>query len=85
MCVYRKQEISCTTFCEELEKLVEKVFDKGDSIIIVGDFNIWVDKESDQDSEKVLTLMNKYGLAQLVDKLTHREGHTLDHVYSNPL
>ena len=85
ICVYRKQEISCRIFCEELEKLVEQLFDKGDSVMIVGDFNLWVDEKDDKDSEKVLTLMNKYGLFQLVDKPTHREGHTLDHVYINPL
>ena len=53
--------------------------------MIVGDFNLWVDENGDRDFEKVLTLMNKYGLFQLVDKSTHREGHNLDHVYINPL
>ena len=84
VCIYRKQEISCVIFCEEMERLMEKVFDKGDSVIVLGDFNIWVDKEFDPDSEKVLTLMNKYGLHQVIDKPTQREGHTLDHVYCNP-
>ena len=38
-----------------LEKLVQQVFDKGDSVVIVGDFNLWVDEKGDTDSGKVLS------------------------------
>ena len=82
-CIYRKQEISCTIFCEEIEKFLESIFDKGDIVILVGDFNLWIDDESNKDAERVVTLMNAYGLSQLIDRPTHRGGHTLDHVYAN--
>ena len=84
VCVYRKQEQSCTLFCDEIELLIESIFDSSDILIIVGDFNLWIDVEGDADAEKVVSLMNAYGLSQIVDKQTHREGHTLDHVYVNP-
>ena len=84
VCIYRKQEVSCGTFCDELENLLETIFYKGDSIVVVGDMNIWANAKGDHDAEKMLTLMNNYGLTQLVDKPTHRGGNTLDHVYTNP-
>ena len=83
VCIYRKQETSCNIFCEELEKFLEGIFHKGDIVILVGDFNVWVDIEDDRDAKKLLTLMNAYGFTQLVREPTHRSGHTLDHIYVN--
>ena len=62
---------------------LDSVFHKGDSVVIVGDFNVWVDNQKDPDTKKLLTLMNAYGLTQIVKQPTQREGHTLDHVYTN--
>ena len=64
---------SCSLFCDEIELLIESIFDSSDILIIVGDFNLWIDVEGDADAEKVVSLMNAYGLSQLVDKQTHRE------------
>ena len=82
-CIYRKQEVSCSIFCEELDCLLEKVFAKGDIIILVGDFNVWVDIEDDVDAVKLMPLMSAYGFTQLIREPTHIAGHTLDHVYVN--
>ena len=82
--IYRKQEIPCTTFCYELEKLLDRVSDITQELMVVGDFNVWVNTEGDSDAKQLLTLMSAYGLSQLLDGPTHREGHTLDHVYVNP-
>ena len=82
-CIYRQQEVSCKIFCEELEKFIDGIFHKGDMLILVGDFNVWVDKEDDRDRKRLLTLMNAYGFTQLIQEPTHRNGHTLDHIYAN--
>ena len=52
-------------------------------LIVVGDFNVWVDVEGDRDAKKLLTLMHAYGLTQLIREPTHIAGHTLDHLYVN--
>ena len=52
-------------------------------MLIVGDFNVWDDIVDDANARQLRTLMNAYGLSQQVDEQTHREGHTLDHLYIN--
>ena len=49
--IYRKQEHSCNIFCDELEKFIEGIFHKGDTILLVGDFNVWVDVKDDRDAK----------------------------------
>ena len=83
VCVYRKQEISFASFYEEFSSFMEKIVFKGDAALIVGDFNVWVDIEDDKNATSLGTLMNAYGLNQLVQEPTHRSGHTLDQIYVN--
>ena len=82
VCVYRLQEISVQIFCEEFETFMDTIFHKGDKIIITGDFNVWIE-QNNSDAGRLTNMMNGYGLSQRVNKSTHIEGHTLDHVYVN--
>ena len=84
ICIYRKQEVSCKTFCSELETYLDKMSEKNDELMIVGDFNIWVDVKANKEAKQLLNLMSAYGLTQIVQEPTHRNRHTLDHVYINP-
>lgn len=83
MCVYRKQEIPFSCFLEELENLIDRISLKCEAVMIIGDFNVWVDEEDDPNSKQLLTLMSSYGLTQQVLEPTHRGGHTLDQIYVN--
>ena len=82
-CIYRRQEVSCVTFCEEFESFMDELSDQPSEVVVMGDFNVWIEEEDDSDSKKLLTLMNAQGLSQLIDKPTHQDGHTLDHLYIN--
>ena len=82
-CIYRKQEVTCTIFCEEFESFLDDLSDQPGEMIVMGDFNVWIEEANDTDSKKLLTLMNAQGLSQLIDKPTHQDGHTLDHLYAN--
>ncbi|XP_070837401.1 uncharacterized protein [Chaetodon trifascialis] len=64
-------------FLDEFEELLDEVFKKYNSIIVTGDFNIWVDytKNSSLEFEFLLLLKN---LRQHVCGPTHERGHTLD-------
>ena len=83
VCVYRLQELSCELFCKEMENFIEAIFHKADLMIVVGDFNIWLELRSNPDTKRFTSLMNAHGFTQTVDEPTHDEGHTLDNVYAN--
>ena len=83
LCIYRKQEIACKIFYRELEELLDAVSNTTEALLVVGDFNIWIDVESSRDAKKLSTLLSAYGLSQLIKEPTHKEGHTLDHLYHN--
>ena len=83
ICIYRKQEVAFTIFHDELSKFIEKLVFKGDAVMVVGDFNVWVDVEDDINGKGLLEMMNGYGLSQQVLYPTHRGGHTLDQIYLN--
>ena len=85
VCVYRNQEISFAIFHDEFSSFMEKIYKKGDAAVLVGDFNVWVDVEDNAEANKLLTLMNAYGLNQIVQEPTHRSGHTLDQIYVNDM
>ena len=76
LCIYRKQEIACKIFYRELEELLDAVSNTTEALLVVGDFNIWIDVESSRDAKKLSTLLSAYGLSQLIKEPTHKEGHT---------
>ena len=62
-CVYRKQEVSFTLFHDEFSGFMDKVMSRGETTVVVGDLNVWVDAEEDNEAQKLLTLMHGYGLS----------------------
>ena len=81
--VYRKQEVPFNSFCDEIQVFLEKIMFKGDALLLVGDFNVWVDVEDDINAKHMRTVMNALGLNQQVVGPTHRGGHKLDQIYVN--
>ena len=81
--IYRNQEISMNIFVQEYTLFLEKIFEKCDTLIVVGDFNAWAEDCTNSDFRKLNTLMNSFGLNQMVREATHEDGHTLDHLYIN--
>ena len=47
-------------------------------IILVGDYNIWVDVQDDSKARQFLNLLSTYGMKQHVREPTYDHGHTLD-------
>ena len=81
--IYRNQEVPFIIFKEELAVLMDKVAVKKYSLLVVGDFNVWIKVEEKHDSKGLLEIMHSFGLAQHVNERTHKFGHTLDHIYFN--
>ena len=62
VCVYRKQEIAFSAFHDEYSGFMDKIMNKGDCVVVVGDFNIWTNDPENKEAQKFSTLMNSYGL-----------------------
>ena len=82
-CIYRLGEIACSTFCDEIDILLQKLFEKCDILLVIGDFNIWAENRRDNNVKNVKHIMKSFGLSQLVHEPTHILGHTLDLVFVN--
>ena len=81
--IYRNQEVPSTIFKEELVVPMDKVAAKRYSLLVVGDFNVWIEVEQNQDTKGLLEIMHWFGLAQHVSERTHKFVHTLEHIYFN--
>ena len=80
--IYRPPASSCSKLIEEVNSFLEDTALGGDSLVIVGDFNIHMDTPSQTYSRKLLELCTAFDLIQHVTLPTHIKGHTVDLVFS---
>lgn len=83
MGVYRPQyskthPVTEATFLKEFPELLGKVLFKPISVLILGDFNLHVDDDTDCYSKRFNECLQSYGLVQHVKTPTHISGHVLD-------
>ena len=76
--VYRPPGHVSEQFFSEFATLLETHALTKDRLIICGDFNIHLDKKSEQTSTKFIGLLRDFGLVQHTHTPTHLSGHTLD-------
>ena len=82
--IYRKQEISMLTFLEEFSDFMSVICNKTlDTLILSGDFNVHFETTGKY-SRDLRNLLATYGLQQVVKDSTHKDGHMLDLVFTNP-
>ncbi|XP_051250265.1 uncharacterized protein LOC127360050 isoform X2 [Dicentrarchus labrax] len=65
------------TFLDEFQDLLAH-FNNYNSIVVTGDFNIWVDQEKRSYTDEFDHILPIYNLEQHVQEPTHNQGHTLD-------
>uniref|UniRef100_A0A8C5G3G3 Reverse transcriptase domain-containing protein n=1 Tax=Gouania willdenowi TaxID=441366 RepID=A0A8C5G3G3_GOUWI len=65
-------------FLSEFSDFISNLVLSSDKILIVGDFNIHVDKDSDSLSSAFMSLIDSVGFFQTINEATHRLNHTLD-------
>lgn len=65
-------------FLSEFSEFISNLVLSTDKILIVGDFNIHVDKDSDSLSSAFRSLIDSVGFIQSVNEPTHHFNHTLD-------
>src|SRR3989441_4975070 len=67
-----------TLFQAEFSTLLEDLICSPPELIITGDFNFHVDDPNSSSGSSFLSLLDTFGLSQLVSFPTHTVGHTLD-------
>jgi hypothetical protein len=67
-----------TLFQAEFSTLLEYLISTPSELIITGDFNLHVDDPTSSPAASFLSLLDTFGLSQLISFPTHKAGHTLD-------
>ena len=71
-------KLTTSLFLSEFTTLLENLSITSGELLILGDFNLHVDKPSDPDASQFFSLLYAFGLTQHVRESTHTHGHTLD-------
>ena len=83
--VYRYPSTSVISFCEELTDILENNItgNKG-HLLLLGDFNIQIDKQEAPDTMIFQDFLDSFGLINQVKQSTHTSSHILDLVITQP-
>ena len=81
--VYRFCEITPSPFLTEFYDFIETIFIDLRQIIILGDFNLHVNDQFNQNILRFADILNSFSLIQEIDGPTHKLGNTLDLVIHN--
>ena len=71
-------KFTTSLFLSEFTMLLDNLSITSGELLILGDFNLHVDKPSDPDASQFFGLLYAFGLTQHVRGSTHTHGHTLD-------
>ena len=69
-------------FLEEFGEFISDIITHSDEIVIIGDFNIHLNKAYDPLCKAFLALLDTFGFTQSVHGPTHSSGNTLDLILS---
>ena len=81
--VYRFCELSPAAFLLEFREFIESTFIHKKNLVILGDFNLHVNKVFEPDIIQFNEILSTFGLSQLIDQPTHVSGNTLDLLITN--
>lgn len=71
-----------TQFTDEFLENIQDDIINCKNLIIMGDFNVHINDETDCDAQAFKDCTEAAGLIQHVETFTHKHGHILDHVYT---
>ena len=76
--IYRPPNTNVLKFCSELASLLENNINSSSELLLLGDFNIAVNKASDSGPAAFLDVLDSFNLINNVNEPTHRLANTLD-------
>ena len=77
-----KQDLTNTTFLDELTELLTTRLPNMENAIILGDFNMHIEDPNDYNSKIFVDMMEALGLRQHVVEPTHQKGNILDLIFT---
>ena len=80
--VYRPPNSNTSDFFEQFDELLERIDTIANKVIIGGDFNFWMDVESNPRKIRFNELLESHQLSNFVNRVTSSTGHMLDLVIS---
>ena len=84
--VYRppgnRNGITAKSFYDELSEYLSRLMCAPGHPVVLGDFNFHVDNSSDMTASAFSNVTSSFGLNQHINEPTHKNGHTLDLVFS---
>ncbi len=80
--VYRPPSSSKPQFLDDFNKYIDELATMSGKLLVLGDFNIHIDKPADSDAQTLRDLMYCLNLEQHVSQATHEKGHILDVITS---
>ena len=83
--IYRFCQLSPSAFFLEFNDFIEKIFIQFNNLIILGDFNLHVNKVSNPEIIQFNSILSSFGLSQLIDQPTQISGNILDLVITNEI
>ena len=72
-------------FLDQISELVQYLFTNHKNLVLLGDFNVHVNKLDNQDTQAYIDTMEALGLVQHINQPTHQLGNTLDLIYTESL
>ena len=72
-------------FLAQVSELVQYLFTNHKNLVLLGDFNIHINKLDNQDTQCNIDTMEALVLVQHIDQQTHQLGNTLGLIYTESL
>ncbi len=70
--------VPLSVFFDDFSKIMDNHLTAPGQLLVTGDLNFHVDIPDDPEAKRMLYVLDMMDLHQLVNKPTHRDGHTLD-------
>ena len=83
--IYHPPGNTPTRLLDGVSDLVQYYLTNHKNLVLLGDFNVAVQDLNNPDSLAFYETMEALGLQQHIDKPTHQQGNTLDHIYTESL
>ena len=72
-------------FLDQVSELVQYLFTNHKNLVLLGDFNVHINRLDNQDTQAYIDTMEALGLVQHINQPTHQLGNTLDLIYTESL
>ena len=72
-------------FLDQVSELVQYLFTNHKNLVLLGDFNVHVNRLDNQDTQAYIDTMEALELVQHIDQQMHQLGNTLDLIYTESL